>query len=242
MNDSEPLPLEVGLTPSDVGLAPLDDSPPSDVGLAPSDVGLTPLEVGLTPLEVGLTPLDDSPPSQVGLTPLDDSPPSNVELAPLDDSPPSDVGLTPLDDSPPSDELAYPDGIYQYILNMCFFHPINIIAAFYYGNPICGTMGIVLSITSVNYWRNPLMNSTRRYIDMVVAFIAVPYHIYLSLFTTNKLLCAVPIISGALAYPFSIWLEQKKYIKTAAFFHCVLHGLVIFGATMTYRDYYLYSK
>ncbi len=238
MNDSEPLPLEVGLTPSDVGLAPLDDSPPSDVGLAPSDVGLTPLEacpppsdVGLTPLEVGLTPLE------VGLTPLEACPPpSQVELTP------SDVGLTPLDDSPPSDELAYPDGIYQYILNMCFFHPINIIAAFYYGNPICGTMGIVLSITSVNYWRNPLMNSTRRYIDMVVAFIAVPYHIYLSLFTTNKLLCAVPIISGALAYPFSIWLEQKKYIKTAAFFHCVLHGLVIFGATMTYRDYYLYSK
>ncbi len=238
MNDSEPLPLEVGLTPSDVGLAPLDDSPPSDVGLAPSDVGLTPLEacpppsdVGLTPLEVGLTPLE------VGLTPLEACPPpSQVELTP------SDVGLTPLDDSPPSDELAYPDGIYQYILNMCFFHPINIIAAFYYGNPICGTMGIVLSITSVNYWRNPLMNSTRRYIDMVVAFIAVPYHIYLSLFTTNKLLCAVPIISGALAYPFSIWLEQKKYIKTAAFFHCVLHGLVIFGATMTYRDYYIYSK
>ncbi len=230
MNDSEPLPLEVGLTPSDVGLAPLDDSPPSDVGLAPSDVGLTPLEACPPPSDVGLTPLE------VGLTPLE------VGLTPLDDSPPSQVELTPLDDSPPSDELAYPDGIYQYILNMCFFHPINIIAAFYYGNPICGTMGIVLSITSVNYWRNPLMNSTRRYIDMVVAFIAVPYHIYLSLFTTNKLLCAVPIISGALAYPFSIWLEQKKYIKTAAFFHCVLHGLVIFGATMTYRDYYLYSK
>ena len=216
MNDSEPLPLEVGLTPSDVGLAPLDDSPPSDVGLTPLEACPPPSDVGLTPSQVGLTPLDDSPPSQ--------------------------VGLTPLDDSPPSDELAYPDGIYQYILNMCFFHPINIIAAFYYGNPICGTMGIVLSITSVNYWRNPLMNSTRRYIDMVVAFIAVPYHIYLSLFTTNKLLCAVPIISGALAYPFSIWLEQKKYIKTAAFFHCVLHALVILGATMTYRDYYLYSK
>ncbi len=205
-----------------------DSEPPLKVELTSLDyrppVGIIPLETSPPPLETSPPPLETSPP------PLETSPP------PLETSPP------PLETSPLSDDLAYPDGIYQYILKMCFFHPINIIAGFYYGNPIGGTMGLVLCMTSINYWRNPLMNSARRYIDMAIAFIAVPYHIYLSLFTTDKLLCAGTIILGALAYPFSIWLEQKKYIKTAAFFHCVLHGLVIAGATLTYRDYYIYSQ
>ena len=37
--------------------------------------------------------------------------------------------------------LSYPDGLYQYILKMCAFHPVNIVAGFYYGNKIGGTMG-----------------------------------------------------------------------------------------------------
>lgn len=167
-----------------------------------------------------------------GLPPSPDAPPSS-DVPPSPDAPPP---------SPCSDELAYPDGIYQYILKMCALHPINIIAGFYYGNPIGSTMGVLLCMTSINYWRKPLLKSMRRYIDMSVAFITVPYHIGLSLFTTNKLLCAGPTILGALAYPFSIWLERKKYTKTAAFFHCALHGLVCAGATLTYRDYYIHSQ
>jgi hypothetical protein len=171
---------------------------------------------------------------------MNDPPPEPVVPEPL--IPSLDVLSPPLDTPPPldKDELGYPDGLYQYILNMCFFHPINIIAGFYYGNPVGGTMGIALFLSSVNYWKYPLIRSPRRYIDMAIAFIAVPYHIYLSLFTQNKLLCAGLTISGALMYPLSIWLTKKNYIKPAAFCHCLLHGLVIGGATFTYRDYYLY--
>lgn len=190
------------------------------------------------PVNINLLPLATNIPHLYASQPFNDELPLATNLPPLATNlPPLKVGLTPS-----NDELAYPDGIYQYILNMCFFHPINIIAGFYYGNPIGDTMGLLLCMTSINYWRNPLMKSARKYVDMAVAFIAVPYHIYLSLFTTNKLLCAGTMISGAIAYPVSVWLEQKKYIKTAAFFHCVLHGLVIAGATLTYRDYYIYSQ
>ena len=138
-------------------------------------------------------------------------------------------------------DLSYPNGLYQYILKMCACHPINIIAGFYYGNKIGGTMGIMLMASSINYWRHPLKKSMRRYSDMVIAFITVPYHIYLSLFTQNKLLCAGPMICGSLMYPLSIWLDKNKYIKSAVFCHCVLHGLVVTGTAMTYKDYFLNS-
>ena len=48
------------------------------------------------------------------------------------------------------DNLGYPDGIYQYIFKMCFLHPINISAGFYYGNPIGGAMGLALFGTSLS--------------------------------------------------------------------------------------------
>jgi hypothetical protein len=33
-------------------------------------------------------------------------------------------------------------------------------------------------------------------------------------------------------------LYQKKYVKSAAFCHCLLHVLVSIGASLTYKDYY----
>lgn len=256
---------QVGQAPLDVGQKPFDDN-----RLEEWLTSLDSTQLEQKPLNVGQAPLDASPPLEAS-QPLDASPPLDASL-PLDiDQLPlatnisqinielplatnlsklnvgfnSNIGLKTSrshKDDLSHKELAYPDGIYQYILKMCCFHPINIFAGFYYGNPLGGTMGVLLLMTSVNYWRKPLMNSVRRYIDMAVAFTTVPYHMYLSLFTTNKLLCAVPIVTGALSYPFSIWLQKKNYIKTAAFFHCVLHGLTIAGVTLTYRDYYLYPK
>jgi len=134
------------------------------------------------------------------------------------------------------DNLGYPDGIYQYIFKMCFLHPINISAGFYYGNPIGGAMGLALFGTSLNYWRYPVLKSYRRIMDMVVAFVAVPYHIYLSTKTTNKLLCMGPLVFGSAMYPVSLGFNHYKYFGTGAFCHCLLHLSVIAGATLTYRD------
>jgi hypothetical protein len=135
-----------------------------------------------------------------------------------------------------NDDLGYPDGIYQYIFKMCFLHPINICAGFYYGNPIGGAMGLALFGTSLNYWRYPVVKSYRRIMDMAVAFIAVPYHIYLSTKTTNKLLCMGPLVFGSAMYPVSLGFNWYKYFGTEAFCHCLLHLSVIAGATFTYRD------
>jgi hypothetical protein len=141
-----------------------------------------------------------------------------------------------------SHELAYPDGIYQYMFTvMLFIHPNPIYAGFYYGMYKCGIMGIVLCATSLNYWRYPLMNSTRRTVDMVVAKSAFVYHIYLSLYTPNKFITTLPIVLGASMYFISLYLEKKKFIKTAALCHCLIHLIASAGASLTYREYYLHN-
>ncbi len=139
-----------------------------------------------------------------------------------------------------SDILGYPDGVYQYIFNTAlFFQPTHIYTGFYYGMNKCGLMGIALYVTSLNYWRYPLLNSTRRTVDMIVAKSSIAYHLYLSLYTSNKLITTLPMSIGSGLYFISLYLEKKKYVKTAACCHCLLHILVSIGASLTYRDYYL---
>ena len=136
-------------------------------------------------------------------------------------------------------ELGYPDGLYQYIYKMCFLHSINISAGLYYNHKVGTTMSIMLCFTSFNYWRYPLIKSKRRTFDMVVANICVPYHIYISFFTKNKLLCSGLLITGGIMYPISFVFYNKKKPKIGAICHCLLHLFVILGASFTYRDYYL---
>ena len=104
------------------------------------------------------------------------------------------------------------------------------------GIPLAGAMGVALFGTSLNYWRYPLVKSYRRTIDIVVAFISVPYHIYLSSKTTNKLLCMGPLVFGSAMYPVSILSCKYKYFGTGAFCHCFLHLSVIAGVSFTYWD------
>ncbi len=139
-----------------------------------------------------------------------------------------------------SDNLCYPDGVYQWIFRTTIvLHPTNIFTAFYYRMNICGIMGVALYMTSLNYWRYPLLNSIRRKIDMTVAKISVGYHLYVSWYTTNRYLTFLPISLGTSLYFVSFFLEKKKYIKTAALIHCFFHFLVSVGASLTYRDYFL---
>ena len=83
------------------------------------------------------------------------------------------------------------------------------------------------------------MNSYRRTIDMIVAKSSIAYHLYSSLYTSNKLITTLPISAGSGLYFLSLYLDKKKYVKSAALCHCLLHILVSIGASLTYRDYYL---
>jgi len=141
------------------------------------------------------------------------------------------------------DELGYPDGIYQKVLKICFIHPFCILAGLYFqSSPIATILATMLSLTSINYWRYPLITSIRRTIDMVVAFIAVSYHIYLSLSTKNKLLCISLLLLGSIMYPISLVINTYGYHQIGYIFHCLIHVFVSMGAIFTYRDYYIRKK
>ena len=111
-----------------------------------------------------------------------------------------------------NDVLCYPEGIYNWVFNTCFIHIIHIALAFYNELYMCGIMGIVLFSTSLNYWRFPLMNSDRRFIDICVALISILYHYYLS-FMTNNTIAQILISIGILMYPLNYYLHYQNYIK-----------------------------
>ena len=108
-------------------------------------------------------------------------------------------------------ELGYPSGIYQCIFyTALFLHPTHIYAGFYYEMTSCGLMGVALYATSLNYWRFPVIKSYRRTIDMVVTKTSIAYHIYLSVYTTNRMYTTMPFLLGIGFYLLSFYLYKKK--------------------------------
>jgi len=135
------------------------------------------------------------------------------------------------------DLLAYPEGIYNWIYNVCFVHIIYIVLAFYYELYLCGFIGIALFTTSLNYWKFPLINCERRNIDIVVAVVAISYHYYLSIIKNN--FSATLLMSiGLLMYPLNYYLCNNNYIKESAICHCLLHIFNSLGACYIYINYY----
>jgi len=135
-------------------------------------------------------------------------------------------------------ELAFPDGIYQYVYSNLFLHTIHIIIGFYCNMYLCSTGAIIIFITSINYWKKPVIKSFTRKIDMTCVFIIVPYHYYLSFYTTNKIVSSGMMTIGILNYPLSIYFHNIQYIKTSALCHCLLHIFVSIGCSFMYHNYY----
>lgn len=136
-------------------------------------------------------------------------------------------------------ELAFPDGIYQWVHSTCYIHPIHISLGLYYEMYLCAIMGFAVLCTSFNYWRNPIVPSVARNVDMGVVFTVIPYHYYLTLYTNNKLLTMAMSTTGILMYPFSIYIQHNyNYVNAAAFCHCLVHMCISLSACFIYQDYY----
>ncbi len=142
----------------------------------------------------------------------------------------------------PIHKLAFPDGIYQWVYTICFIHPIHITMGIYCEMYLCALMSLFLFGTSINYWRKPITPSFERTIDMVCVFTVIPYHFYLSLYATNKIVCIGFGTTGILLYPLSIYIQCFNYIRAAAFCHCLLHIFISLSASFIYRDYYEKGK
>jgi hypothetical protein len=132
-----------------------------------------------------------------------------------------------------TDLLSYPEGIYNWIFLVCFIHPIHILCALYYKFYLCCFIDILLFITSLNHWKYPLLNSTKRYVDIYTSIIAISYHYYLSII--NYILISIILMSiGILLYPLNTYLYNHNYVKFSAVCHCLLHIVISLGACFIY--------
>jgi hypothetical protein len=115
-------------------------------------------------------------------------------------------------------ELGYPSGLYQCIFyTALLLHPTHIYAGFYYEMNEGGFMGVALYATSLNYWRFPVMKSYRRTIDMVVANTTIARHLYLSVYTPNRMHTTLPFLLGIGFYLLSFICMKKNTLKLQQF-------------------------
>ena len=70
-------------------------------------------------------------------------------------------------------------------------------------------------LTSTNYWRKPIQNSIRRYIDINCVLLGMCYHLYLINYysLSNKYYYMIGI--GSLLYPIEYKIPQNNYYRIA---------------------------
>ena len=69
--------------------------------------------------------------------------------------------------------------------------------------------------TSINYWRKPIQNSIRRYIDINCVLLGMCYHLYLIYYysLSNKYYYMIGI--GSLLYPIEYKIPKNNYYRIA---------------------------
>ena len=119
-------------------------------------------------------------------------------------------------------------------LIVCFF-------SIYYKIYDCSTITIVTFYTSTNYWKNPIQNSYRRFIDIVCVMLGIIYHGYIikDYEFSNKYYMLIGM--GSLLYPIGFYFN-KNNTYTIAINHCLLQLIADLIAIDIYKNMYNVNK
>ena len=119
-------------------------------------------------------------------------------------------------------------------LIVCFF-------SIYYKIYDCSTITIVTFYTSTNYWKNPIQNSYRRFIDIVCVILGIIYHGYIikDYDFSNKYYMLIGM--GSLLYPIGFYFN-KNNTYTIAINHCLLQLIADLIAIDIYINMYNINK
>ena len=119
-------------------------------------------------------------------------------------------------------------------LIVCFF-------SIYYKIYDCSTITIVTFYTSTNYWKNPIQNSYRRFIDIVCVILGIIYHGYIikDYEFSNKYYMLIGM--GSLLYPIGFYFN-KNNTYTIAINHCLLQLIADLIAIDIYKNMYNVNK
>ncbi len=119
-------------------------------------------------------------------------------------------------------------------LIVCFF-------SIYYEIYGCSTITMVTFYTSTNYWKNPIQNSYRRFIDIVCVILGIIYHGYIikDYEFSNKYYMLIGM--GSLLYPIGFYFN-KNNTYTIAINHCLLQLIADLIAIDIYKNMYNINK
>lgn len=95
-----------------------------------------------------------------------------------------------------------------------------------------------ICLTSLNYWRYPVSNSMRRYLDIICVLFGIAYQVYYAntylLLEYRQMYCTLLSIS-LLFYPLSRFCHVLNLLWVSTYLHCALH---VFG---NISNIFLYS-
>jgi hypothetical protein len=93
----------------------------------------------------------------------------------------------------------------------CFYQLAPIYYGIYYKVYDSSIITTIVFSTSINYWRNPIKNSIRRYIDISSVIIGVFYHLYLIYFYSLSIKYYLMIGIGSILYPVQYRIPTDNY-------------------------------
>lgn len=132
----------------------------------------------------------------------------------------------------------------QYIMkkNILFYTSfltlLSISSSLYYNLYIFMLFSIIVQITSINYWRNPV-KGIRRNVDILAVSVACIYNLYNS-FYYKYYNFAIIVYIGMNSYFISIYFKKNNYIRLSELFHFFVHLLPNISASLMH--YHMYSQ
>lgn len=97
----------------------------------------------------------------------------------------------------------------------CFYQLIPLYFGLHYRVYDISIVTGILFCTSINYWRKPIKNSIRRYIDISWVLFGMYYHLYLIYYYSLSNKYYYMIGTGSLLYPIEYQIPKNNYYRIA---------------------------
>ena len=119
-------------------------------------------------------------------------------------------------------------GYYKYIYYLSFCHPIHIIFTYIHERYLCCFLNILLMMSSINYWKYPILKSINQYIDFFVVFLNIIHYLYIYYLSQNILLTFILPLIAIIYLIEEYYLTYKDYTKIT-----ILHSLIHIFTSIT---------
>ena len=131
--------------------------------------------------------------------------------------------------SPPSHSL--------FFWSLAWIGLISGIYALFVGYYDLSLVPLGIWLTSINYWRRPVLTSWRRYIDIGYVNIALFYQLFRARFAEHAIIYYSVTVVTLLFFPLSWYLHNRKLIVIATLCHGMVHILGNVGNFILYSGY-----